>query len=293
MKKLGAIFFITAIMCVLIIYCLVVNAAETTSNSTFLDSVYTIDGYDRQTTFESLFKITGDKYFEANGEGKTFGDLHYGTGTRTGSSQFGGHFFGNLILPDEIKDNVVAINKVDLFADKTYKNPILAGAVLEIQHIFLDKSGNITAPMGTTQDKAYVICTDSMFDEPRLKGDIDIFATTYDKMQGKTLGGGCLFVNWKVVEFSNLSKNLKLSYTWKEANNPYFLEFKLLWHKLPVESVSYKGEKLPRTQDNFFHLPNQTLTSDGTVEVQINYLDGTTEKTKIGGPKDTGIHNAL
>ncbi|MEN8908195.1 MAG: cellulose binding domain-containing protein [Clostridiales bacterium] len=256
------------------------------------NSIYDVDGYDRKTTFDSIFKISSDKFFYENGEGKIIDGLHYGTGTQTGSSQFGGHFFGDIILPDEIKDNVVAVNKYDLFTDESYSIPILAGAVLEIQHVFLDKSGNISSPIGTTQDKAYVIVTDSMFDGGRLKGDIDIFTTTYNKIKGSTLGGGCLFTNWKVVEFSNLSKNLNLSYIWKEANNPYYLAFKLLWHRLPIKSINFNGSELERTQDNVFKLPNHAVSVSGSAEIDINYIDNTSETVTIGGPKDTKIHTA-
>lgn len=261
-----------------------------TSSNTKL---YTYDGYDRLNTFNRLFQISGEKYFYENGDGKIIDGIHYGTGTRTGSSQFGGHFFGDFVLPEEIKNNVVAMNKFDLFSDSTYKNPLMAGAVLEIKHEFLNQNGEKIAAQGTTQDTAYVIVTDSMFDEGRVTGDIDIFTETYDKMKGNTEGGGCIFVSWKVVEFSNLSTNLKPSYIWQEANNPYFLSFKLLWHKLPVKSIYFKGENLPRTQDNFFKLPNQSVTSKGTIDVIVNYIDGSAETVTLGGPQDKSEHNIL
>ncbi|MBN2739040.1 MAG: hypothetical protein JXR70_18825 [Spirochaetales bacterium] len=257
------------------------------------DTIYTIDGYDREATFENIYKLTGDEFFNENGDGKVISGLHYGTGTRTGSSQLGGHFFGDIILPDEIKDNVAAVNRFDLFSDDTYLDPILAGAVLEIRHLFLDDNGQLCPPIGTDQDTAYIIVTDSMFDGGRIKGDIDIFTTTYDKIKGSTLGTGCLFVNWKVVEFSNLSKNLQLSYKWVEAKNPYYLAFKLLWHKLPIKSVSFNNSKIERTHDNVFKLPNQAVTVSGSAEIEIHYLDESSEKAIINGPRDTEIHPAV
>jgi hypothetical protein len=263
------------------------------STDSWEDSVYTVDGYDRVATFESIFNLSGDKYFNENGDGKIIDGLHYGTATRTGSSQFGGHFFGDIVLPDEIKDNVIAVNKFDLFSDEAYTDPVLAGAVFEIQHLFLDESGEICDPIGTDEEKAFVIVTDSMFDEGRIQGDIDIYTTTYDKIKGSTLGGGCLFVNWKIVEFSNLSQNLKPSYKWVEANNPYYLAFKILWHKLPVESISFEGEVIDRTQDNVFKLPTQAIDVSDNADITINYLDGTNETVTIGGPEDTEIHEFI